>query len=50
MLLWMALLLAGESHFAWLSIAEGGGAKNSRPFIVVCPALTFFVKKVHSFS
>ena len=47
--LWMALLLAGESHFAWLSIAEGG-AKNSRPFIVICPALTFFVKKVHSFS
>jgi hypothetical protein len=23
-----------------------GGAKNSRPFIVICPALTFFVKKV----
>ena len=22
------------------------GAKNSRPFIVICPALTFFVKKV----
>ena len=29
---------------------RGGGAKNSRPFIVICPALTFFVKKVHSFS
>ena len=23
MLLWMALLLAGESHFAWLAIGEG---------------------------
>ena len=23
-----------------------GGAKNSRPFIVICIALTFFVKKV----
>jgi hypothetical protein len=29
MLLWMALLLAGESHFAWLSIAEGGGQKTA---------------------
>jgi hypothetical protein len=28
MLLWMALLLAGESHFAWLSIGEGGGKKQ----------------------
>ena len=45
MLLWMVLVLARESHFAKPSIGEGG-AKNSRSFIVICPALTFFVKKV----
>ena len=44
-LLWMVLVFARESHFAYLSIGEGG-AKNSRPFIVICQALTFFVKKV----
>ena len=25
---------------------SGGGAKNSRPFIVICTALTFFLRKV----
>ena len=45
MLLWMVLVLARESHFAKPSIGEGG-AKNSRPFTVICPALTFFVEKV----
>ena len=45
MLLWMVLVLARESHFAKPSIGEGG-AKNSRPFIVICPALTFFSEKV----
>ena len=33
-----------------LALNMRGGAKNSRSFIVICPALTFFVKKVHSFS
>jgi len=49
MLLWMVLVLARESHFACLSMGEGG-AKSSRPFIGICPALTFFVTKVPSFS
>jgi len=49
MLLWMVLAFARESHFAKPSIGEGG-AKNSHSFTVICPALTFFVKKVHSFS
>ena len=26
--------------------SERGGAKNSGPFIVICPALTFFSEKV----
>ena len=45
MLLWMVLVLARESHFAKPSIGEGGGKKQP-PFIVICPALTFFVEKV----
>ena len=45
MLLWVGPRFARESHFAWLSTGEGG-AKNSRPFIVIGPALTFFLKKV----
>ena len=41
----MALVFSRESQFAKPSIGEGG-AKNSRRFIVICPALTFFMEKV----
>jgi hypothetical protein len=42
-LLWMGLVFSRESHFAQTSIGERG-AKNSSPIIVICPALTFFLK------
>ena len=29
-----------------ITLNRRGGAKNSWPFIVICPALTFFVEKV----
>ena len=41
----MELVFARENHFGRSSMLEGG-AKNSRPFIVICPALTFFSEKV----
>ncbi len=41
----MGLIFARESRFAKPTIGEGG-AKNSRPFIVICPALAFFSEKV----
>ena len=41
MLLWMELVFVKENHFALPSIGEGG-AKNSHPFEVIYPALTFF--------
>ena len=40
----MRLAFSRESHFAQTSIGERG-AKNSHPFIVICPALTFFFEK-----
>ena len=41
----MELVFARENHFGRSSMLEGG-AKNSRPFIVICPALAFFSEKV----
>ena len=40
----MVLGFARENHFGRSSMVEGGG-KNSRPFIVMGAALTFFVMK-----
>ena len=41
-LLWMVLVLARVKTLC-LPL-NSGGAKNSYPFIVLCPALTFFLK------
>ena len=41
----MALVLARVKTLC-LALNRRGGAKNSRPFIVICPALAFFSEKV----
>ena len=44
MLLWMVLAFSRESHFSQPSTAEGG-VKTAASFVVICPALTFFLEK-----